>query len=506
MALGKERDEGIFWHDLLNFAGELENSEKNGAAAQIYAGMAAKLGESSLGVAARLRFDAIQGKGGFSARAEVLLRRFTQEARDPKAILPMLAGSAVYSLARTATLGRLATTTRAAWYTRGLGANFAAASVGFAAEVPTFALSSRALRNLGNSNPAMNPSLLQELESSAITLGLLKSFAFAGNQAFLKFHGFNSFGIPARLASVRPVSQLAFSQTAMFGGLLAAHKAEESLGLRQRVDGATTVTDTLASMFSMSVGGHLGNKVLGSRFANFQRELEIGAQSASRNIGTPKGLRNPFPTTVAARGFVDSKLSSPPADWVMMSLKDPEGPEFQEGNGSGKKIADEVPIEGILGLQEAVRRGDLSKLEVLGKAAATNDLAVNVLANFAEKGHLHALKALDTAAARNPSAAAAVADLAESGPLQANAWTMLIENKKTYFPHLLRLERFETIYRALQMGRYKTDNFTIVNQMGVLPRISSYVETAAIMTTILGAAGVWLSGHPFLSLPVQAIH
>ncbi|KAB2839666.1 hypothetical protein F9K50_07195, partial [bacterium] len=274
-ALARESDEGLFWRGLFSFAGALENAEKFDAAGRVYAVMVGAQPMEPLRADAQSRLDAILGKGAFSPRFEFLLRRFAKDASDPKMIVPMLAGTAVYSLARTAALGRLAIGARGAWYTQGFGARLTASSLGFAAEVPTFALTSRALRQVGADGNPPQPGLDHELASAAITLGFLKTFGFAGQQGFARLHGLHEAGAATRFAALTKVSQPLLSQGAMFAGLMSAHKVEERLGLRPHVDGATTVTDTLASMFSLGVGARLGHYALGPRFASFQREMEF---------------------------------------------------------------------------------------------------------------------------------------------------------------------------------------------------------------------------------------
>lgn len=306
-SLRSESDEGLFWGELLNFGKGLEATEQLHTAAEIYTAIAntplsleSDSNKKSLQEIAQRQLHAIQGKGSFGGRAEFLLRHFTRDATDPRVILPMMAGSVVYGTVRAAALSRLATATRGAWYTHGLAARLAATSLGFAAEVPTFALSARALRHA--EGPAEGPSLGQELGSAALTLGFLKSFAFAGNQAFRNLHGISAHGVPQRLALGTRVSQFASTQGSMFTGLLAAHRAEEALGWRPHVDGATTFTDTLASMLSLSVGARLGHKVLGPRLATFLAETQGRSEWAGHLTDLAPGLRPLLATAPAAPG------------------------------------------------------------------------------------------------------------------------------------------------------------------------------------------------------------
>ena len=333
-AIQTEGHPDLIYSQLLDFAGKLEADEALEKAGVVYAAVVgAQPVEPLKNVAqhpttesskshAQNRLDAIQGKGAFGGRAEFLLSRFTREATDPKVILPMMAGSFVYGAVRSAALGRLAATTRGAWYAQGFAARLTASSLGFAAEVPTFALSARALRQAGGHTEG--PSLSQELGNAALTLGFLKSFAFAGCQAFRGIHGIGESGLPQRLASGTRVSQFALSQGAMFTGLLAAHKAEAALGWRPRLDGATTITDTLASMLSLSVGGHFGHKILGPRLAAFQAEARGRSELASRWTELAPGLRPLMATAQPAPGGM----------LLAMSVGDGRGGEASGGDPS----------------------------------------------------------------------------------------------------------------------------------------------------------------------------
>ncbi len=279
--LGQETDPQLFVKSLSSFAARLETTDKAEAAARIYAAIVASGTEFSALVPAQQRLDAILGKGAFGGRAEFLLRRFAKDATDPKTIVPMVASSAVYGLARSAVLSRLLAGSEAAWYAGGYGARLTASTLAFAAEVPTFALSSRALRNLGGDR-GPDTSLGHDFASAALTLGLLKGFSFAGQVAFARLHGVNEMGLATRWAGLTKFSQPLFSQGAMFTGLLAAHRLEEQVGLREHVDGATTVTDTLAAMLSLGAGGRLAESLLGPRYAAFQTELNLRTGFALR--------------------------------------------------------------------------------------------------------------------------------------------------------------------------------------------------------------------------------
>lgn len=280
------RDSAFLHSELLDFGQRLQAEGKVEPAMEVYAWLAGQEGVSQeIKARANRESNALQGKGAFGPRFEFLLKRFTQDASDLKMIIPMLAGSAVYGLSRATTLSRLLATAEGGLFTRGIGARFAASSVGFMAEVPTFALSARAMRHVsGEVKPGQEPSVAQDLSSAAITLGLLKSFSFLGQTGFQGLHGIQASGAAARLQGGIQFSQFAFTQGAMFAGLMAAHKVEEKIGLRPQVDGATTVTDTLASMLSLGVGAHLGHKALGKGFARWNQELQLRTKTAEQGL------------------------------------------------------------------------------------------------------------------------------------------------------------------------------------------------------------------------------
>src|SRR5262249_20547285 len=154
--------------------------------------------------------------------------------------------------------------------TLGIGRTFLPAIFGFAAEIPAFALSSHAFRKLG-AEGGSEISIGQELASTAITLGVLKVFGAIGDHAFKKIQAYNELGMASRFAGLARFTQLALPQVTTFLGMLGAHRMEEILGLRQPVEGATTVTDTIASMFSLHVGSKLGHGILGERFQRWQQ-------------------------------------------------------------------------------------------------------------------------------------------------------------------------------------------------------------------------------------------
>ncbi|MFO1463655.1 MAG: carboxyl transferase domain-containing protein [bacterium] len=137
----------------------------------------------------------------------------------------------------------------------------------------------------------------------------------------------------ANLTGFQRFSQAVFSQGSMFAGMMASHRLEEAVGLRAHVDGATAVTDTLASMVSLGVGSHLGHKVLGSRFATFQQEIGIRANIYTQGIGAPGGKTAPAGALGLAPALAGGRLGSAamPQGLAMAMMGDRDGLAGKEG-------------------------------------------------------------------------------------------------------------------------------------------------------------------------------
>lgn len=351
-ALAGEGDPNLFFEDLLRLGKRLEADGRDGAAVDVYAAVVGAVPpvkggkrERPLRILAQERLHAIQGLGAFAPRFEFLLKNFTRDAADPRAILPMLAGTTVYGLVRAAALGRLAGTARAAWYSRGAGARILAAGAAYAAEVPVFALSGRALRGLGGVSHPEASGLGHDLAGAALTLGALKGFGWAGTTAFRKLHGIDRYGVASRAVGLLGAGRVVTSQSAMFLGLLSAHRLEAAFGLHPARDGATTLTDTLASMLSLGVGAHLGHRLLGRRFAAFQRELGLRVQAQDMpRLNPPDANFGNFAASIGAvRACPPLRGERPLRGWQGEARSGPAGrspgsPQhsYSLGSGSGR--------------------------------------------------------------------------------------------------------------------------------------------------------------------------
>jgi len=286
--LRAETDPILFGQGLLKLARCLQAKGQLEPALHLYQVLSEFSQDPQIQTEARTGLGALQGSGGFGARFEYHLSRFSKDASDPRMILPMLAGSMVYGLARTATLGRLAASAEASVWTRGLGARFASGMAGYAAEVPTFALAGRGVRWAAGDDPSREAGLGHDLAASAVTLGALKLSGFAG-QSLLRRPAVQTLAP----AFAKPL-HFAVGQGSMFAGMLVAHQLEERLGLRPHLDGATTLTDIFASMVSLGAGAKLGRLALGEGFARFQQEMELRTQIRSQPKDAGRLFENPF--------------------------------------------------------------------------------------------------------------------------------------------------------------------------------------------------------------------
>ena len=300
-----------FWTEAIHLGVRLKQDLELEKSAAILSFASQDYVPAKLRQTAQAEFDSIIGKGSSGLRSEVLIGSAAHEATNFKMIFPMLGATVAGQVVGTAVLGELAGGARGAWYSSGLGARALAGTAGFLAEVPLFAMGNRAL------NGGEGTTIGQDLSRSAISLGVLRLFSFAGNQTFLKLHGFNEFGMPTRLAGLAKFDQAMLPQAFVFGGLMLSHKIEQRYGLRPQMDDATTVTDTFGSMLSMTAGSYLGHSLLGRGFADFQKEMGLRANIFTKFGGPPSQASEPAkePALVPMR-FADNVGLGP----VMMMM------------------------------------------------------------------------------------------------------------------------------------------------------------------------------------------
>lgn len=295
-ALTAERDPEMFFDGLLAVGRSLEGSEHPEAASVVFAAVAenaarpAGSGEDrllSFRTRARTRLDAIEGVGAVAPRSEYLLRHLARQAIDPSMIVGMAAAGTAYRLTRMAVLSRLAATPLPSLLTRGFGARLAAASLGFLAEAPVFTASVRGANlMLGRSQDWSPEAVWTEFAGGATTLFCLKITGALGGAALRRFNrGLN----PAAFGLARRSATALLPQASTFAGILAGHKLEESFGFREAHDGATFLTDGLATLLQFHVGGRLSHHAMGERFHASEREMERQGEALEGLLAPPAG-------------------------------------------------------------------------------------------------------------------------------------------------------------------------------------------------------------------------
>lgn len=247
----------------------------------------------------------LRGSAAPGRRAESLLVQFTGQAGDFRTVLPMLVGSAVGGAMGTIFMSRLSSSA-AQLLTRGQVARALAGVAALGVEVPVFTLVSRLLHG------ASGASLEADFMRSGLSLGILK---VAGR-----------WGAPG-----------------LVGGMLGAHELEARWGLRPRSDFSSSFVDALGSVASLAIGARLGRGLLGPRWAAWEQELRLRAETkAPPSGGTIWGesLRGLAPDALPAG--VRSSLK--PWDFqrpslVLMSAGEP-------GDGPGSKPVPVSPLAG----------------------------------------------------------------------------------------------------------------------------------------------------------------
>jgi len=370
VSLSQESDSLLYWQGATQIAQRLVQKDELRPAGALYS-LIAQGGEAvptEIKAKAQRELDAITGKGAIGGRVEFLTRQFAKQATDLKVIAPMVLGSTVFQLTRTAVLGRLAATAEASWITRGFGARFTAGLAGFAAEVPTFSMGSRLMTSVSEGGVSWDAqSVGKDLLGATLTLGALKAFGHLGNQGFLKLHGIGELEA-ANLTKFQKFSQAVFTQGSVFTGMLASHRLEEVAGLRPHVEGATAITDTLSSMVSMGIGGHLGNKLLGRNFAAFQQEMGIRANIYTQALDQAPRSGDQSPTQWLTGVMQAGRPALATAGAPMASMMSRPGLEGKGGNvmmmenrGEGGGLP---PVPGSHGNGEAPRGGAETWLEL----------------------------------------------------------------------------------------------------------------------------------------------
>ncbi len=310
-ALAREGDASLFAAGVLNLARRLEAEDRLEAAAELYAVVAGAVSpltgdkqERPLRGHAQRHLDALQGKGAFGPRAEFLLRRLAKDATHPSSILAMGAAGLAFRLTRAATLSRLALSP-AGFFTRGLGLRAGGALAGFGVETLAFtAVGKGGAALLGEPVDLSPQAWARDGAAGALTLGALKG-AGGLTRAGLRRWAAGEGALAGATRNLAP-------QAAMFGGILLAHRLEESLGWRSAASNAVRVGDALATLVHFHVGGRLAGALFGRRFKALEAGLDLQAAQASR--GDPRIFSSALAVAGGGRLKPDFALGPNPLD------------------------------------------------------------------------------------------------------------------------------------------------------------------------------------------------
>ena len=110
----------------------------------------------------------------------------------------------------------------------------------------------------------------------------------ASESAFRALHGVApGASRVARLAEFSSASRVLIPQTAMFGALLLAHRAESALGLRPGGDSATLMVESLATLLHFNIGGRIFESLQPRRFGAWTRGLEAQSRALA-SVSAPR--------------------------------------------------------------------------------------------------------------------------------------------------------------------------------------------------------------------------
>ncbi len=316
----------MFFHALLSLGRKFKANGEDGHALTFLQALQLEEVPPSIREAAQQELDALIGRGSSGMRLEYLAGRFLRDATSYKIIMPMLLGSMTFNIVRAVSLPRLTGLVPAG---RGL-----ASLTGFAAEVAAFTFSSRFFHRL--SGDALRETVGEDLKSTGITLGFLKLFGLVGRHTFHRLHQVSDLCTVTRYARLANSTRQIFSQGAQFLGLMTASHVGQKLELNAPADRATKVTDALASLISLGVGGHLGHQVLGRGFAAFQKEAELRASALNPPVfPESRGHGLGSPAFVLRSSAAKQEGRETTVAWAKGALMDPNSMSVGDGSPSG---------------------------------------------------------------------------------------------------------------------------------------------------------------------------
>ncbi len=299
LALIREKDPQLLQTGMLAFGRRLEERGHHQSSAQVYALVSRVGSDRGLAETGRRQLEALQGGGPLALRFERSLGRLVDQATDYRLIVPMLAGSTVFQLTKNFAFAGLLRSPGAGLFTRGLGAEGLATLGAFGAEVSLFTGANRTLRAL--SGEKLENSLGQDWMGAAFSLAALKGFHYAGQRGYRGLHKGLASGAAFSPATRQNFGQALIPQTALFLGLLTAHRMEEKFGWRPPSDRLGLIVDVLGSQIALQVGSRLGRGMLGEGWTHFESELRIRGEGIKWQAARPLLLPN-FATANAGPG------------------------------------------------------------------------------------------------------------------------------------------------------------------------------------------------------------
>lgn len=313
-ALLQEQDPRLFEQGLLQWALRREGSGDLGAAAKVYAELAAK-GDAEVAAKALRRLDLLEGKGRGADRAEAMLARFAREALHPAGVLGMTAASLAFRVTRLASLGFLLGSPVAGPLTRGAGARLAASLAGFAAETSAMLFAGKGMQQLLGERPAWDaPALAREWRAGALFLAGMKLGAACGATVAKR----TSVASPA----AAPWQGLVLTQSSLLGGAILGKGLEHGI---LGEDGKFSWLEGMAAYLHAHAGAGLGRGLLGPAWRALETSLEWRAARASETRGPrPKGwLREAGAFALAAAS--PPELSAARPDFASSRMSGLEG-------------------------------------------------------------------------------------------------------------------------------------------------------------------------------------
>ncbi|MCE9625051.1 MAG: sigma-70 family RNA polymerase sigma factor [Deltaproteobacteria bacterium] len=387
LALAGERDSQLFWEGLSSFAVRQELAGRTELAAQMDAEISAAAGGEAA-ARAQLRLDAIRGRGAVGGRVEFLLRRFAAEASDPSMLLAMSAAGLVFRATRLATLSRLAATPGGSFLTRGLGARAVSSFAGFALEAPAFTLSARLTNEaLGRSQDWSGTALRRDIASSYLVLGGMKLAGVASSALHRRIVGSES------SSWVTSLSAGLFHQAGTLSGIFLGHTLEQGLGLRPQMDGATTLTDSLALLLQFHVAGRISGASFGDSVGRWERALDLQNESLAsvreplRHSweGAALGPRPAYVSMMSAHSAAEvlpgaEPLASPPTEsFPRPTSLEAERPVSQLVPAGPKTRPENVPPSAYKSFRELIARSRIlpesEKREVIARIQSGDESA-----------------------------------------------------------------------------------------------------------------------------------